>query len=141
MTYMPVLDTKLNVWTLAAVLTALYTLAGILKGWWRASLGKRRTIIKGYRRLAPFVRHEYVKALFGEPAWAHKQTAGMHDVDEQQRPVQKHIELTVRTTTSRAPFPSAHPSLGALGCSSLDGAVCASPPLATGKRWVSSEGL
>ncbi|MFB9457412.1 ETEC_3214 domain-containing protein [Streptomyces antimycoticus] len=94
---MPVLDTKLNVWTLAAVLTALYTLAGILKGWWRASLGKRRTIIKGYRRLAPFVRHEYVKALFGEPAWAHKQTAGVYDVDEQQRPVQKHTELTVRT--------------------------------------------
>ncbi|MET8184041.1 ETEC_3214 domain-containing protein [Streptomyces sp. NPDC005336] len=95
--YMPVLETKLNVWTLAAVLTALYTLAGVLKGWWRASLGKRHTLVKGYRRLAPFVRHDYVKALFGEPAWAHKQNVGMHDVDEKERPVQRHVELTVRT--------------------------------------------
>ncbi|QLH19391.1 hypothetical protein HYQ63_00725 [Streptomyces sp. Rer75] len=97
MNYMPVLDTKLNVWTLAALVTALYTLAGILKGWWGASLGKRHALVKGYRRLAPFVRHDYVKALFGEPARAHKQNAGMHDVDEKEHPVKRTAELTVRT--------------------------------------------
>jgi hypothetical protein len=63
------IDTRLNVWTLAAVLTALYTLSGLVRGWWHASLGKRRRLIRAYRKLATYVRHDYVEGLFGEPAW------------------------------------------------------------------------
>ncbi|MFE4058978.1 hypothetical protein ACFXP3_22240 [Streptomyces sp. NPDC059096] len=32
MPFFPVIETKLNVWTLAAVLTALYTLSGVVRG-------------------------------------------------------------------------------------------------------------
>ncbi|MGW6898843.1 hypothetical protein ACWGF2_19885 [Streptomyces sp. NPDC054919] len=71
MTFLPTIDTKLNIWTLAAVLTALYTLFGLGRGWWQTSLGKRRRLIRAYRRMAPYVRHDYVKDLFGEPAWEH----------------------------------------------------------------------
>jgi hypothetical protein len=62
-TFLPTIDTKLNVWTLAAVLTALYTLFGLGRGWWQNSLGKRRRLIRAYRRMAPYVRHDYVKDL------------------------------------------------------------------------------
>ncbi|MFJ6513445.1 hypothetical protein ACIQMO_16955 [Streptomyces sp. NPDC091406] len=55
MPFFPVIETKLNVWTLAAVLTALYTLSGVVRGWWNASLGKRRRLLRAYRRIAPFV--------------------------------------------------------------------------------------
>ncbi|MZG02335.1 hypothetical protein GTW62_08695 [Streptomyces sp. SID5614] len=47
MPFHPVIDTKLNVWTLTAVLTALYTLSGVVRGWWNATLGKRRRPIRG----------------------------------------------------------------------------------------------
>ncbi|MGW4027831.1 ETEC_3214 domain-containing protein [Streptomyces sp. NPDC004838] len=97
MSFLPELDTKLNVWTLAAVLTALYTLSGVARGWWRATLGKRRSLINAYRRLAPFVRDDYVRALFGEPAWSHKQHVGVYAVGEDDLPSQSDVELMVRT--------------------------------------------
>ncbi|MFF8265315.1 hypothetical protein [Streptomyces virginiae] len=46
MSFLPPIDTKLNVWTLAAFLTGLYTLFGIVRGWWNASLEKRRRLVK-----------------------------------------------------------------------------------------------
>jgi hypothetical protein len=95
--FLPELDTKLNVWTLAAVLTALYTLSGVARGWWRATLGKRRSIIKAYRRMAPFVRDDYVRALFGEPAWSHKQHVGVHGGGDDDAPGLHDVEVMVRT--------------------------------------------
>lgn len=100
MPFSPSIETKLNVWTLAAVLTALYGLYGIARGWWRASLGKRRRLIRVYRRMAPYVRHDYVTELFGEPAWEHKQTVWRYggDVGEDEPEVVfTDVELTVRT--------------------------------------------
>ncbi|MFJ3519879.1 ETEC_3214 domain-containing protein [Streptomyces sp. NPDC090131] len=97
MTFLPTIDTKLNVWTLAAVLTALYTLFGLARGWWRSSLGKRRQLIKAYRRMAPYVCHDYVKDLFGEPAWEHKQTVQKYGADERDEAVLQDLQLTVRT--------------------------------------------
>lgn len=98
--FSPSIETKLNVWTLAAVLTALYGLYGIARGWWRASLGKRRRLIRAYRRMAPYVRHDYVTELFGEPAWEHKQTVrkygGAIREDEPEAGLTD-VELTVRT--------------------------------------------
>ncbi|WP_334663927.1 ETEC_3214 domain-containing protein [Streptomyces cyaneofuscatus] len=100
MPFSPVVDTKLNVWTLAAVLTALYGLYGIARGWWHASLGKRRRLIRAYRRIAPYVRHDYVTEQFGEPAWLHKRTVRMYGsgAEEDESPVVlEDVELTVRT--------------------------------------------
>ncbi|MFI7896528.1 ETEC_3214 domain-containing protein [Streptomyces sp. CACIS-1.16CA] len=100
MPFLPVIDTKLNVWTLAAVLTALYTLSGIVRGWWNATLGKRRRLLRAYRRIAPFVRHDYVTEQFGEPAWQHKRTVRIHrggDEGSGPEPVLDDVELTVRT--------------------------------------------
>ncbi|AXG82237.1 ETEC_3214 domain-containing protein [Streptomyces paludis] len=99
---LPAIDTKLNVWTLAAVLTALYGLCGILRGWWHASLGKRRRLIRAYRRMAPYVRHDYVTELFGEPAWEHRQTVRTYGADagadeDELDVVLRDVELTVRT--------------------------------------------
>lgn len=100
MPFLPVIDTKLNVWTLAAVLTALYTLYGVVRGWWNASLGKRRRLIRAYRRIAPFVRHDYVTEQFGEPAWQHKRTVRKYAAPiegiEPDEPLED-VELTVRT--------------------------------------------
>ncbi|MFJ1804487.1 ETEC_3214 domain-containing protein [Streptomyces sp. NPDC088180] len=100
MPFSPVIDTKLNVWTLAAVLTALYTLSGVARGWWNASVGKRRRLIRAYRRIAPYVRHEYVTQHFGEPAWEHKQTVRKYGAkvgDDESDGVLDDDELTVRT--------------------------------------------
>ncbi|MFD9857421.1 ETEC_3214 domain-containing protein [[Kitasatospora] papulosa] len=100
MPFLPVIDTKLNVWTLTAVLTALYTLYGVARGWWQASLGKRRRLIRAYRRLAPYVRHDYVTEQFGEPAWEHKQTVRKYGTDGGENDsdvVLEDDELTVRT--------------------------------------------
>ncbi|XCM27985.1 ETEC_3214 domain-containing protein [Streptomyces parvus] len=100
MPFLPVIDTKLNVWTLAAVLTALYTLSGVVRGWWNATLGKRRRLIRAYRRIAPFVRHDYVTEQYGEPAWQHKRTvrkyAAVTDEAGADEPLED-VELTVRT--------------------------------------------
>lgn len=100
MSFSPVIETRLNVWTLAAVLTALYGLFGIARGWWHASLGKRRRLIRAYRRIAPFVRHDYVTEQFGEPAWQHKRTVRKYAAPiegiEPDEPLED-VELTVRT--------------------------------------------
>ncbi|GHE46439.1 hypothetical protein CP980_34950 [Streptomyces vinaceus] len=96
MSFLPQIDTKLNVWTLAAVLTALYTLLGIVRRWWNASLGKRWRLVKAFRRMAPYVRHDYVKDLFGEPAWEHKQGVSMYGGEAPEAGMRE-VDLTVRT--------------------------------------------
>ncbi|MFI0020087.1 ETEC_3214 domain-containing protein [Streptomyces griseus] len=100
MPFSPVIDTSLSVWTLAAVLTALYTLSGIARGWWNASVGKRRRLMRACLRIAPYVRHEYVMQHFGEPASEHKQTVrkyGTHAGNDEAESVLDDVELTVRT--------------------------------------------
>ncbi|MYV51715.1 ETEC_3214 domain-containing protein [Streptomyces sp. SID3212] len=100
MSFLPPVDTKLNLWTLAAVLTALYGLYGIARGWWHTTLGKRRRLIRAYRRMAPYVRHDYVTELFGEPAWAHQQNVqkyGMNEDADEDAVALRDVELTVRT--------------------------------------------
>ncbi|MGH8967592.1 MAG: ETEC_3214 domain-containing protein, partial [Actinomycetes bacterium] len=63
-------------------------------------LGKRRRLIRAYRRMAPYVRHDYVTELYGEPAWEHKQTVrkygGAVREDEPEAGLTD-VELTVRT--------------------------------------------
>ncbi|WP_370738953.1 ETEC_3214 domain-containing protein [Streptomyces sp. EN16] len=70
------------------------------RGWWNASLGRRRRLIRAYRRIAPYVRHEYVTQHFGEPAWEHKQTVRKYGAsvgDDESDVVLDDVELTVRT--------------------------------------------
>ncbi|MFD9224923.1 ETEC_3214 domain-containing protein [Streptomyces sp. NPDC060064] len=59
-------------------------------------LGKRRRLIKAYRKLATYVRHDYVEGLFGEPAWEHKQSVKVYGADERDEAVLREVELTVR---------------------------------------------
>ncbi|MFD9193582.1 ETEC_3214 domain-containing protein [Streptomyces phaeochromogenes] len=87
----PAFSSTLNVWTLATLFVATVTLATILVGWWRASVGKSRHVKRRLRRLAPNVRHEYVKELFGEPAWERPETRTRGN--QERVPV----HLTVRT--------------------------------------------
>ncbi|MGW9033006.1 hypothetical protein ACWGQ5_55705 [Streptomyces sp. NPDC055722] len=60
MQWIPTVDTKLNIWTTAAVTGASIALYNTLRGWWRNTLGKRAFFVRNYRKLAPHVRHEYV---------------------------------------------------------------------------------
>jgi hypothetical protein len=75
-------------WRLVPVLLATYALVIAARGGWRRTLGKAQHVKRNLRRLAPYVRHEFIKSLFDEPAWAHK--ARVSEGDD-------HIEMTVRT--------------------------------------------
>ncbi|WP_055626839.1 ETEC_3214 domain-containing protein [Streptomyces hirsutus] len=100
MHWIPTVDTKLNVWTIAAVFVACVALYNTLRGWWRSTLGKRALFIRNYRKLAPHVRHEYVKELFGEPAWQYKQSVEQFVGDPESEGAGITIaeqEMTVRT--------------------------------------------
>ncbi|MGW3592936.1 ETEC_3214 domain-containing protein [Streptomyces fungicidicus] len=81
MQWLPIVDTKLNVWTTAAMIVASVGLYNITRGWWRNTLGKRGVFVRNFRKLAPHVRHEYVKGLFGEPAWQYKRILQEHTID------------------------------------------------------------
>ncbi|WP_070017469.1 ETEC_3214 domain-containing protein [Streptomyces nanshensis] len=74
MHWIPTVDTKINVWMIAAALGAYVALYNTLRGWWRSTIGKRALFVRNYRKLAPHVRHEYVKELFGESAWQYKRS-------------------------------------------------------------------
>jgi hypothetical protein len=96
--WIPTVDTKLNIWTAAATIVASIGLYNSLRGWWRNTLGKRGLFVKNFRKLAPHVRHEYVKGLFGEPAWQYKQSVQELTVAPETGdlcPVER--EMTVRT--------------------------------------------
>ncbi|MEV8603546.1 ETEC_3214 domain-containing protein [Streptomyces griseoviridis] len=100
MHWIPTVDTKLNIWTIAAVFGAYVALYNTLRGWWRSTLGKRALFIRNYRKLAPHVRHEYVKELFGEPAWQYKQSVEQFVGDPESGGTDISIaeqEMTVRT--------------------------------------------
>ncbi|MEU1599391.1 ETEC_3214 domain-containing protein [Streptomyces sp. NPDC005708] len=100
MHWIPTVDTKLNIWTTAAVIGASIALYNTLLGWWRNTLGKRAFFVRNYRKLAPHVRHEYVKGLFGEPAWQYKQNVEQYVVDPEPEGTGVGIaeqDMTVRT--------------------------------------------
>ncbi|QUC56030.1 hypothetical protein IOD14_04060 [Streptomyces sp. A2-16] len=80
MQWLPTFDTKLNVWTTAAIIVASIGLYNTVRGWWRHTLGKRAFFVKNLRKLAPHVRHEYAKDLFGEPAWQYKRSIEEYSV-------------------------------------------------------------
>ncbi|MEU8830786.1 ETEC_3214 domain-containing protein [Streptomyces sp900116325] len=85
----PWYTTTLNVWTLAGTLVAAMALAKAVSQGWKITLGRRRHLIARLRNVAPGVRHEYVKELFGEPTWALER--GAEGLDGETRSV------TVRT--------------------------------------------
>ncbi|WP_333739652.1 ETEC_3214 domain-containing protein [Streptomyces sp. IBSBF 2806] len=98
MQWLPTVDTKLNVWTTAAIIVASVGLYNTVRGWWRNTLGKRGVFVRNFRKLAPHVRHEYVKGLFGEPAWQFKRTLQKHTLDAESGDLGLlNTELTVRT--------------------------------------------
>ncbi|MBD0838865.1 ETEC_3214 domain-containing protein [Streptomyces sp. TRM68416] len=96
--WLPTVDTKLNIWTTAAIIVASIGLYNIARGWWRNTLGKRGFFVRNFRKLAPHVRHEYVKGLFGEPAWQYKRSLQEHTIAvETGDPGFVEKEFTVRT--------------------------------------------
>ncbi|MFD4956045.1 ETEC_3214 domain-containing protein [Streptomyces sp. NPDC058451] len=100
MHWIPTVDTKLNVWTTAAIIGAVIGLYNTLRGWWRNTLGKRGFFVSNYRKLAPHVRHDYVKELFGEPAWQYKQSVEQYVGDPEPEGMGisiAELEMTVRT--------------------------------------------
>ncbi|MFE5026670.1 ETEC_3214 domain-containing protein [Streptomyces sp. NPDC056656] len=98
MQWLPTVDTKLNVWTTAAIIVACVGLYNTVRGWWRNTLGKRGAFVRNFRKLAPHVRHEYVKSLFGEPAWQFKRILQEHTIDAETGDLELFDkEMTVRT--------------------------------------------
>lgn len=95
----PWYSTTLNVWTLAGVLVASWTLAKTVTEGWRRTIGRRRYLTTRLRKIAPGVRHDYVESLLGEPKWQStmectRLTADEpDDVDEDD----SKVEITVRT--------------------------------------------
>lgn len=98
MQWIPTVDTKLNVWTTVAIIVASIGLYNTVRGWWRNTLGKRGLFVKNFRKLAPHVRHEYVKGLFGEPAWQYKRSVQEYTVARETGDLGTvEREMTVRT--------------------------------------------
>lgn len=65
----PWYSTTLNVWTLAGVLVASWTLIKSINEGWRRTIGRRRYLTTRLRKIVPGVRHDYVEGLLGEPKW------------------------------------------------------------------------
>ncbi|MER7203860.1 hypothetical protein CG723_30970 [Streptomyces sp. CB01635] len=95
--WIPPVEAKLNLWQIAAIFVACISLYNILRGWWRSTLGRRGFFVRNCRKLAPHVRHEYVKGLFGEPAWQHKQNVEQYSSEQEVPGSTETLEMTVRT--------------------------------------------
>ncbi len=65
----PWYSTSLNLWQLAGVLVAGWTLTKTLTEGWHRTVGRRRYVTTRLRKIAPGVRHDYVESLLGEPTW------------------------------------------------------------------------
>ncbi|MGW7073062.1 ETEC_3214 domain-containing protein [Streptomyces sp. NPDC054855] len=65
----PWYSVTLNVWQLAGVLVAVWTLVKALTEGWRRTLGRRFHLTVRLRKIAPGVRHDYVESLLGEAKW------------------------------------------------------------------------
>ncbi|MFJ8097537.1 hypothetical protein [Streptomyces griseofuscus] len=65
----PWYSTTLNLWTLAGVVVAGWTLHKPLTEGWSRTVGRRRYATTRHRKIAPGARHDYVESLFSEPTW------------------------------------------------------------------------
>ncbi|WP_258319097.1 ETEC_3214 domain-containing protein [Streptomyces griseorubiginosus] len=96
----PWYSTTLNLWTLAGVLVACWTLTKALTEGWRRTIGRRRYVTARLRKIAPGVRHDYVESLLNKPKWQSTMQATRLAPGEQpeggEEDEQK-VELTVRT--------------------------------------------
>ncbi|MER7714802.1 ETEC_3214 domain-containing protein [Streptomyces werraensis] len=90
----PWYSTNLNLWQLAGVLVACWTIGKALTEGWRRTVGRRRYLTTRLRKIAPGVRHDYVESLLGEPKWQSTMecTRLLEKADEDRK-----VELTVRT--------------------------------------------
>lgn len=94
----PWYSTTLNVWTLAAVLVASWSLIKTLTEGWRRTIGRRRYLTTRLRKIAPGVRHDYVESLLGEPKWqSTMECTRLADESEDADPDARKVEITVRT--------------------------------------------
>ncbi|MDQ1013531.1 ETEC_3214 domain-containing protein [Streptomyces afghaniensis] len=95
----PWYSTTLNVWTLAGVLVATWTLTKTLTEGWRRTIGRRRYLTTRLRKIAPGVRHDYVESLLGEPKWQSTMecTRLLADEDEDVDEDDRKVEITIRT--------------------------------------------
>ncbi|MBZ3916760.1 ETEC_3214 domain-containing protein [Streptomyces acidiscabies] len=96
----PWYSTTLNLWTLASVLVACWTLLKALTEGWRRTVGRRRYVTTRLRKIAPGVRHDFVESLLGEPRWESTMQCRRVTADEQ--PEEAHrtertVEITART--------------------------------------------
>ncbi|KOG23361.1 ETEC_3214 domain-containing protein [Streptomyces viridochromogenes] len=94
----PWYNATLNLWQLAGVLVATWSLTKTLTEGWRRTVGRRRYLTTRLRKIAPGVRHDYVESLLGEPKWQSTMECTRladepADVDEDDRKV----GITVRT--------------------------------------------
>lgn len=65
----PWYNASLNLWQIAAVLVAVWSLAKTITEGWRRTIGLRWHLTTRLRKIAPGVRHDYVESLLGEPKW------------------------------------------------------------------------
>ncbi|WP_331730742.1 hypothetical protein OG933_45055 (plasmid) [Streptomyces sp. NBC_00016] len=95
----PWYSTTLNLWQLAGVLVASWTLTKALTEGWRRTIGRRRYVTTRLRKIAPGVRHDYVASLLGEPKWqSTKQCTRLRPTEPQEASGETlKVELTVRT--------------------------------------------
>lgn len=96
----PWYSTTLNLWTLAGVLVASWTLTKTLTEGWRRTVGRRRHVTTSLRKIAPGVRHDYVESLLGEPRWQSTMHCTRIAPTEQPQEAdvgERKVELTVRT--------------------------------------------
>ena len=95
----PWYSTTLNLWQVAGVLVASWTLTKTLTEGWRRTVGRRRYVATRLRKIAPGVRHDFVESLLGKPRWRstmHCTRLAAAKPDEAAREDRK-VELTVRT--------------------------------------------
>ncbi|MFJ9380333.1 ETEC_3214 domain-containing protein [Streptomyces sp. NPDC101455] len=96
----PWYSTTLNLWTLAGVLVASWTLTKTLAEGWRRTVGIRRYVTTRLRKIAPGVRNDYVESLFGEPRWQSTMQCTRVALGEDPEAADDHerkAELAVRT--------------------------------------------
>ncbi|MGW7260494.1 ETEC_3214 domain-containing protein [Streptomyces sp. NPDC054834] len=95
----PWYSTTLNLWQIAGVLVASWSLLKLVTEGWRRTIGLRRHLTTRLRKIAPGVRHDYVESLLGKPKWQSTMactrltaTAAEEAGDEDSK-----VEITVRT--------------------------------------------
>ena len=96
----PWYSTALNLWQVAGVLVASWTLTKTLTEGWHRTVGRRRYVTTRLRKITPGVRHDYVESLLDKPRWQSTMHATRLAPDEQPEGAddgERKVELTVRT--------------------------------------------